>query len=182
MKKLITILAIAAIAVTSTFASITPATTSFDGSKASAPEMNVTLKSTLEQTPYKLSILYGVTDFTEAQTTTLTGLNLTKASETSLFNVMITEGNLNKTVTFVTTITTGPFIGTVDGDSDYHTANILSILGSDFKAHEPSFSSSIPAGPQVSQSVASFSFAWTADEALPAGSYVSTNKINISVI
>ena len=178
MKKLITILAIAAITLTSTFA----VTTSFDGSAEKAPEMNVTLKSTLDPTPYVLSIIYGMTDFTEAQTTTLTGLDLTKASSTNLFNIMITEGNLNSSITFQTVITTGPFIGEVDGNANYEAANIVSILGSNFKEHATSFSSTIPAGPQVSQSIASFAFAWTENASLPAGDYVSTNKINVSVI
>jgi hypothetical protein len=179
MKKLIATLAIAVLALTSTFA--VDSTLSFSGSSQAAPEMNVTLKSSLAQTPYDLTIIYGDSDFTEAGSTELTGLDLTVKDNTSLFNIMISEGNLNNTITFTTEITLGNFIGEVDGDDTYNTENVLSILGPDYQPHATSFSSVLKAGPQVSQSIAAFAFAWTAFEDLPAGDYVSTNKINVKV-
>jgi hypothetical protein len=175
MKKLMTILTIAAIAVTSIFASVT----SFDGSTAKAPEMNVTLKSSVLPTNYSLSLLYGTNDFTNAGEQTIDGLDLTKKGSTEEFNVMISNGNLNKTITFVTVITEKPFVGTVDG-SDHETNNNLRVLNSDGE-NQTSYSSKIKAGPQDSQSVATFLFNWDADTELPAGEYVSTNTINISV-
>jgi hypothetical protein len=175
MKKLITILAIAAITLTSTFA----VTTSFDGSAEKAPEMNVTLKSSLEQTNYDLSLLYGKIDFTNEAQQTIDGLDLTEKGSTDEFNVMITNGNLNKTITFVTEITEKPFVGLVDGE-DYTTENNLRVLNAEGD-NQTSYSSKIKAGPQESQSVATFLFNWDADKALPAGDYATTNTISISV-
>ena len=175
MKKLITILAIAAIALTSTFASVT----SFDGSAEKAPEMNVTLKSSLAQTNYDLSLIYGDYDFTTAGEHTIDGLDLTAKGKTAEFNVMISNGNLNNTITFVTAITEKPFVGTVDG-VDYTTNNNLSVVNAKGE-NQTSYSSKIKAGPQASQSVAAFYFNWDADTSLPAGDYETTNTISISV-
>jgi hypothetical protein len=141
--------------------------------------MNVTLKSSLAQTNYDLSLLYGTNDFTNAGEQTIDGLDLTKKGSTEEFNVMISNGNLNKTITFVTVITEKPFVGTVDG-SDHETNNNLRVINSDGK-NQTSYSSKIKAGPQDSQSVATFLFNWDADTELPAGDYVTTNTINISV-
>jgi hypothetical protein len=175
MKKLITILTIAALALTSTFA----VTTSFDGSSDKAPEMNVTLKSSLEQTNYDLSLLYGKIDFTNDAQLTIGGLDLTEKGITDEFNVMISNGNLNKTITFVTEITEKPFVGLVDGE-EYTTKNNLKVVDVDGN-NKTSYSSKIVAGPQESQSVATFFFNWDADKALPAGDYATTNTISISV-
>ena len=175
MKKLLTILAIAAIAMTSTFAAVT----SFDGSAEKAPEMNVTLKSSLAQTNYDLSLLYGDNDFTTDGEYTIDGLDLTAKGKTAEFNVMISKGNLNKTITFVTEITEKPFVGKVDGE-DHETNNNLSVINTKGE-NQTSYSSKIKAGPQESQSVATFLFNWDADTKLPAGDYVTTNTISISV-
>jgi hypothetical protein len=180
MKKLILLLALAAIAVTSTFATTT---TSFDGSRANAPEMNVTLKSTLLPTNYNLSLVYGsgadASDFTDSGEKTITGLDLTNIGYTKDFNVIISKGNLNKSITFVTVITENPFIGQVDG-KEYITNNDLKVVSynSDFQT---TYTSLVKAGPHEKQNIARFYFDWIGDKSLPAGDYVSTNTINISV-
>ena len=92
---------------------------------------------------------------------------------------MISDGNLNKTITFVTEITELPFTGMVDGET-HKTNNNLQVMNSKGE-NQTSYSSKIAAGPQASQSVAEFYFNWDADKALPAGDYATTNTISISV-
>ncbi len=183
MKKLITILAIAAITLTSTFAVVAAPTTSFDGSSAKAPEMNVTLKSSLIPSGYDLSLIYGTgsdaIDFTTIGEKTISGLDLTKEGFTKEFNVIISEGNLNKSIIFVTEITEKPFVGLVDGKV-HTTSNNLKVRNND-NENQTSFSTGIASGPQAKQSVAEFNFHWDADTALPAGEYSTTNTISISV-
>lgn len=175
MKKLIATLAIAAIALTSTFA-----VTSFDGSSQKAPEMNVTLKSSLVPTAYDLSLTYGKDSLTSTSDYVIDGLDLTNDGKTDAFNVMISAGNLNKTITFVTEISELPFVGLVDG-VEYTTNNNLSVRDYESGENKTSFSAEIAAGPQESQSIAQFDFHWDADTSLPAGNYATTNKISISV-
>jgi hypothetical protein len=179
MKKIITILAIAALALTSTFAVVTPEKISFDGNKDATPEMNVTLKSSLEQTNYELSLLYSSVGYELHENTYIYGYDLTKKGNTRNFRVMISNGNLNNTITFVTEITVRPFVGKVDG-KNHETNNNLRVSNSDGE-NQTTFSTEIAAGPQVKQSVAKFYFNWDADTELPAGKYSSTNTINISV-
>lgn len=179
MKKLIATLAIAAIALTSTFA--VDSTLSFDGSSQSAPEMNVTLKSSLTATPYDLSLTYGsekgTISFTDGKV--IDGLDLTVNGNTEEFNVLISSGNLNKTITFVTEISALPFTGLVDG-KEYTTENNLSIVNSKGDS-QSAYKAEIAAGPNASQSIAQFNFKWDGQKDLPAGDYETTNKISISV-
>jgi hypothetical protein len=175
MKKLIATLAIAAIALTSTFA-----VTAFDGSSQKAPEMNVTLKSSLVPTAYDLSLTYGKDSLTSTSDYVIDGLDLTKEGKTDAFNVKISAGNLNKTITFVTEISELPFVGLVDGE-EYTTNNNLSVRDYESGTKQTGFKTEIKAGPQEAQSIAVFNFQWDADTSLPAGDYATTNKISISV-
>lgn len=183
MKKLITLLAISTIALTSTFAVIKN-TTSFDGTSQNAPEMDVTLYSTLAEKNYNLSLIYGTgtnaNDFTDSGEQVIADLDLTKIGWTEEFNVIISEGNLNKSIIFVTEITVKPFIGQVN-NTIYTTNNNLQVRNIDNNTQQTTFSTNVNAGPQDKQSVAKFRFHWDADTELPAGDYKSTNTINISV-
>ena len=89
MKKLLTVLAIAAIAITSTFA-----TTG-----------KVTLNSTLNPTAYVLSLYYGSENFTSSGLKTVDNLDLTSDGVTDAISVKFAGGNLNETVTYTTTVT-----------------------------------------------------------------------------
>lgn len=175
MKKIITILAILLIAVSASFASVK----SFDGNTEAAPTMSVTLKSSLKPTSYGLSLFYNDINFTDLGKKTLENLDLTRMGITREFKVMISKGNLNKTITFVTEITEMPFTGLVDGEI-YKTHNNLRVLNSDGEK-QTTFTSKIIAGPQNKQTIAEFLFNWDADTQLPAGDYETTNTINISV-
>lgn len=185
MKKLISIIAIAAIAITSTFATVTPTITSFSSKGGTAPEMYVTLASSLLPTSYSLSLLYGIdADVINLSTTninTIDGFDLTKEGYTNYFYVMISKGNLNKNITFITKISENPFVGIVDG-VEYTTKNdfkvVSAVNGVTFNQY---FKKTINAGPQAPQSIATFYFDWIADKTLPAGEYTTTNTINISV-
>lgn len=181
MKKLITILVIAIIAVSSTFATV--ATTSFNGNKEGAPKMSVTLQGSLKQIPYKVTLVYGSSKessiYLPGSENTISGLDLTTYGRTELFNVMISDGNLNKKIKFVTTITEGQFVGKVD-NVNYTTTNDLRSNAINGK-HKNVFKAIVKAGPNESYSVAKFFFDWIEDFELPAGNYVSTNIISISV-
>ena len=176
MKNLIAVLVLSTITLASSFAAVT----SFNGSSQTAPSLNVTLKSTLDPINYTLSLNYGLEDFTSEGSKTITGLDLTNEGSTDIFNVIISNGNLNKSITFNTEITELPFVGTVDGKT-YTTKNNLTVKNSETDAKQNVFTTEVPAGPQETQSVAKFKFHWDADKSLPAGDYVSTNKISISV-
>ena len=167
MKKILTILAIAAIAITSTFA-------------ADATSASVTLNSTISETPYVLSLLYGTENFTTSSQKTVDNIDLTTAGTSKNITVKLDSGNLNNDITYVTTVTELPFTGTVNGET-YTTANTLTVNAVSDDSHKTSYSTLVEAGPNASQSVAEFYFSWTADTALPAGSFSTTNTISISV-
>lgn len=179
MKKIITIIAIAIIALTSTFAVVTTNKISFNGNIVNALQINIILKSSLEPTNYDLSLLYNEDSFKLEDSTSIYGYDLTKKGRTNDFHVMISNGNLNKTITFVTVITEKPFVGLIDG-IDYITNSNLRVLNNNDE-NQTIFSTKIIAGPQAQQSVATFYFNWDADEELPAGDYATTNTIIISV-
>lgn len=167
MKKLITILAIAAIAVTSTFAEV-------------ANTSSVTLNSTLSEKPYNISLYYGETqNFTTSALKLVENLDITKAGNTDFINVEINAGNLNKTITYTTEITENAFIGLVDGVT-YTVDNNL-IVRDATGANKTSYKTTVPAGPNDEQKVATFDFHWDAAENLPAGHYSTTNTISVSV-
>ncbi len=167
MKKILTILAIATIAITSTFAAV-------------AGAGSVTLNSTLSETPYVLSLLYGSENFTSSALKTVDNIDLTAAGTSEHITVKLDAGNLNNDVTYTTTVTELPFTGTVNGET-YTTANTLTVNAASDDSHKTSYTALVEAGPNASQSVAEFYFSWTADTALPAGSFSTTNTISISV-
>jgi hypothetical protein len=181
MKKIITILAIVTLAVASAFSATT--NISFNGIKDKAPEMNVTLKSKLKQTSYDLFIIYGsdssANDFTDAEQLIIGDLNLGEEGTTDVFNIKIFKGNLNTSITFVTEITVNPFIAQVDGN-EYATNNNLSVININDE-NQTTFSSPVKAGPNAKQTITTFKFHWDADKEIPAGDYISTNSISISV-
>jgi hypothetical protein len=165
MKKILTILAIAAIAITSTFA-----TTG-----------NITLNSTLTEKSYDLSLFYGTENFTSTGLKSVDNLDLTSEGSTSAISVKLSNGNLNDSVTYVTEITENPFTGTVDG-VNYITNNNLTVRNFADSENKTSFTAVVDAGPNDEQDIAVFDFHWDADTSLPAGSYSTTNTISISVI
>ena len=165
MKKLLTVLAIAAIAITSTFA-----TTG-----------KVTLNSTLKPTAYVLSMYYGSENFTSSGLKTVDNLDLTEAGKTDAISVKLAGGNLNETVTYTTTVTENQFTGEVDG-ATYTTDNNLTVINNTDGNQQTEYTAVVDAGPNDAQDIAVFKFNWEADTSLPAGSYSTTNTISISVV
>lgn len=145
-----------------------------------APDMNITLKSTLDPTPYDLSMYYGETDFTGSENYVIDGLDLTTAGSTdNFFYVKISNGNLNSDITFETTVTANPFEGVVNGDLK-ETNNDLSVKGSDGNVNY-TFSKTVSAGPNNMQNIAVFKYYWTGDDNLAAGDYKTENTISVTV-
>ncbi len=174
MKKLLAIVAIAAITITSTFATSAETTTTATTTGA------VTLNSTKAQDPYSLSLYYGEENFTSSALKTVDNIDLTAAGTSKNITVKLSDGNLNNDVTYTTTVTELPFTGIVNGET-YTTKNILKVNAVSDGSNKTSYTSVVKAGPNASQSVAEFYFSWTADTALPAGSFSTTNTISISV-
>jgi hypothetical protein len=166
MKKLLTVLAIAAIAITSTFAATTG---------------SVTLNSILNPTSYSLSMYYGSENFTSSGLKTVDNLDLTAAGTTDEISVKLTGGNLNETVTYTTTVTENQFTGEVDGET-YTTNNNLTVINTTDGEQQTTYTAVVGAGPNDAQDIAVFMFDWDADTSLPAGSYSTTNTISITVV
>jgi hypothetical protein len=157
----------------------------FDGSSHSAPDLDITLKGKLDPISYDLSIVYGTgteaEDFTSTEEKTISGLDLTTEGSTEEFNVYISNGNLNNSITFKTVITEEPFKGSVDNET-ITTDNKLTVRAvKNSYTHQTQFSKLVSAGPNDYQSIACFDFHWTADPDLAAGSYQTTNTVSISV-
>lgn len=145
-----------------------------------APDMNITLKSTLDPTPYNLSMYYGESDFTGSKSYVIDGLDLTTAGSTDkFFFVKISNGNLNSSITFETTVTANPFEGEVDGIT-VETGNDLSVKDSDGNVNY-TFSKTVAAGPNNKQNIAVFKYYWTGDDNLAAGDYKTENTISVTV-
>jgi len=166
MKKLLTVLAIAAITITSTFAATTG---------------SVTLNSTLNPTAYSLSMYYGAQNFTSTGLKTVDNLDLTSAGTTDAISVKLSGGNLNETVIYTTTVTENQFTGEVDG-ATYTTDNNLTVINTTDGTNQTEYTATVGAGPNDAQDIAVFKFNWDADTSLPAGSYSTTNTISISVV
>jgi hypothetical protein len=197
MKKFIIILAITAFAVTSTFAgnnghgwgwgwgNADNPNGSDTGTSSDNTPINVVLKSTLEQNPYELSLIYGTGDneenFTYSGTKTISGLDITQEGSTDEFNVILLDGNLNSKLTFETVISELPFKGIVN-NAEYTVNNNLKVRNVDNQSEQSTFTTEILAGPHLEQSVARFDFHWDGAVNLPAGDYSTTNTISISVI
>lgn len=166
MKKTLTILAMSLIILTSTFAATKTGT--------------ITLNSTLEETNYKISLYYGDNEnFTSSSLKTVDNLNITKDGHTDFINVVISSGNLNKSITYVTKISDKAFEGVVDGKT-ITVDNKLKVRDTTGNVKK-TYTTTVKAGPNESQKIATFDFAWDAAENLPAGDYSTTNTITVSV-
>lgn len=186
-KKLLTVLSIAAFAITSIFA-----TTGSSGDTFSSE-----LKSTVDPISYTLQLKYTEAGnrkdaLVSSEGTTNIAMDITNGDETGYFAIVASTGNLNQTVNFATELQFEAFSGTYDNGSTYTSTSIPTIKPNsiaikansvgDFQTlNGNTISYAIPAGPQdIVQSVATFKLNIPADTAAPAGDYSSTVTINIT--
>lgn len=182
MKKLLSVLAIATIALSSTFAASTTDTN------------NVIVNGYVTEVPYSFNLKYSNENADLTNSALLSekyNLALTKVQSTSLFSLQRSNGNLNKDLSVAVDITAKAFEGTVNGEEvvtgivpaiDLQNAtsytNIVSTPGT--AQNVKSFSVKVPYGYNSVSNVeiASFKLNITGDATTDAGTYTSDVTIN----
>jgi len=175
MKKLLTILALATLTITSTFAVVAnPSTTD---------SRDVKINGYVSKTSYSFSLAYNDTDLSAGSTIADT-FDLSKVSNTDNFIVKRTSGNLNDDLALSISIEAGPFIGEFNGTETYNTelepqVNLVNgnyTYSNDYtKGNLGGMQVIIPAGSNLtSANLAEFYLTINGNSSIPAGSFVST--------
>jgi hypothetical protein len=174
MKKLLTILALAALTITATF--------------ASTENRNIDINGNVKVTNYEFALSYDGNSLTDGSTLT-DSYDLSTVSNTQNFIVQRTVGNLNDDLNLDVAIEAGAFIGEFNGDAEYNTGLIpqvnlvskgysysASSVSDDFIAAK--LSVVIPAGANLSVAdLAAFNLAIKGNSSIPAGDFVSTISV-----
>ena len=182
MKKLLSILAIATIALSSTF--------------ATTDTNNVVINGYVTEVPYSFNLKYSNENADSSNSFLLAeeyNLALTSVQSTSSFSLQRSSGNLNEDLSVAVDITAKAFEGSVNGedvvtgiipaivlenDEAYGYADITSTPGT--ASNVKSFNLTVPYGynPEVNEEIASFKLNITGDATTDAGTYTSDVVIN----
>jgi hypothetical protein len=184
MKKILTIIAIASIALTSTFAVSTTDTN------------NIVINGQVTESPYSFALIYNAANAdtaNEALQSKVFDLSVTDTQSTDIFYLQRSNGNLNNDLLVAVDITARPFEGEVNG-SNVKTAIIPSIAlnnesgngYTDIKnrnndnRNKKVFNVTIPYGyhNDADVEIASFILNINGDAATDAGTYTSDVVIN----
>ena len=175
MKKLLTVLAISAIAITSTFAVVAnPTTTS---------NRNIIINGAVAENEFTFNLVNDDSTVTDSDYLYNDGdaIDLTTTTETSEFYVQRSSGNENTNSYLNVHITPSQFVGTVNG-SDHETSIIPSVNWTEYenaKTQSNQASILIPYGYKAeAEAVAAFTLKIAGNVELPAASdYSSTIKV-----
>ena len=158
MKKLLTVLTITAIAMTSIF----------------AKSAQVQLVNTIDETPLTYVLAYGDTEIKDGtEDFKIVVAPLTQDGHTELFTVR-SNSNLNRDLGVKVVVSPSSFMTTLNGDDDYD-SEIVPAVNTKVKVD------SISAGQNLNLLVNSFNLSWKGDDTLPAGDYVSNVKIEYTI-
>jgi hypothetical protein len=178
MKKLITILLLAALAITATF--------------AATEDKTVILNGNVDQIDYNFALTNNQTSVTDTAYTYATEILLSgEISTTSAFIVSRSKGNLNGPLTFKVDVSADSFIGEYNGDPNYDTQVIPTITWNTTNyvdnviANSGTIASSstiiLSSGPALTgANIAAFYLTVEGNENVPSGSYTSTITVNYS--
>ena len=159
MKKLLTILTLAAIAVTS----------------MSAKSAQVQLNTSIEETPVSYELAYGsdvVADGIEEYSILVSPL--TEDGKTDFFTIKASS-NMNKDLGVKVSVTPTSFQTTLNDGKDAFDSKITP------RVNTTTNLSSISAGLHKNILVNQFNMTWSGNEELPAGNYVSNVKIEYTI-
>ncbi len=189
MKKLLVILAISALAITSTFAVVA---TSNNGNgntstTVTSSSRDIKINGSVATQEYSFNLDYesldGVRGSLSSGDTIADSFDLSKKSETGMFYVTKTDGNRNKHLFITVDITPESFKGEVNGEN-YDTEVTPVVYIRDNKSNNGKYDQTnslkvnVPAGVNKSSDVAQFYFIITGNENVPAGEFVS--NVNVS--
>jgi len=167
MKKLLTILSISAIAMTSMFAMYSP---SHSGKSA-----EVQLKTSIKETPVSYQLAYnnevlndGVKDYS------IFVAPLTENGSTKDFTINATS-NMNKDLAVTVKVSPDTFKTTLNNGKNDFDSNIKP------QVNTISSLDTLVAGKHISLLVNKFNLSWSGNSELPAGNYVSNVKIEYSI-
>ena len=166
MKKLLTVLAITAIAMTQMFAMV----------QASGKSAQVQLVNTINETPLTYELAYDGSKINDATSEYKIAVSsLTADGKTKDFTVT-SNSNLNSYKTVSVVVTPETFVTTING-SEKHDSNILPVVNTDKETNV----AIISAGKHLNYLVNTFFLSWSGDENITAGNYVSNVRINYTI-
>lgn len=148
---------------------------------------------TIEEEPYTVSIQYNDTDLSKSSGSNLRvygeEYKLTKAATTQPFYVNLSSGISDKNYEFIIEIKSREFLGedyrgnkiytdiypTIEAFNNYHYSFKKDIISKSviMKYYQPE-------GESNAKHIGAFTFSWEENTGLPAGTYTSTNIINIT--
>ena len=178
MKKLITILALSALTLATTFASIS----------VTEDNRDIKINGAVKTAPYEFALSYNGSAISDGSTLE-DSYDLSTTSKTKDFIVQRTAGNLNDDLDVDVSITAGAFIGEFNGEDKYNTGLIpeVKIVSKDYsyeKSKEDksknsgSISLVIPAGSNLdTANLAAFYLNIKGDSSIPAGNFISTVSV-----
>jgi hypothetical protein len=174
MKKLLTILTLAALTITATF--------------ASSENRDININGAVKATNYTFALSYDGNSLTDGSTLT-DSYDLSTVSKTQDFIVQRTKGNLNDDLGVTVAIEAGAFIGEFNGDTEYNTGLIpqVNLVSKGYSYTDSAVSDDlisgklsvvIPAGANLSAAdLAAFYLDINGDSSIPAGDFVSTISV-----
>ncbi|MBK5201694.1 MAG: hypothetical protein JJE21_09245 [Spirochaetaceae bacterium] len=181
MKKLLAIITIVALTVTSVFA-------------GTNDSRDIKINGSVDSLQYTFTLDYVSSDTTKstqslgANNTLQDSFDLSKTSTTGKFIVKRTMGNLNSALNVTVGITTGAFIGAYNGEPEHSTGITPEVnFVSDYENTTPTVAEDKHSGNTVvligagahllPANLAAFTFDIKGNENVPAGSFVSTVKV-----
>ncbi len=166
MKKLLTILTLSAIAMTSMFAMV---------AAPSGKSAQVQLVTNIEETPVSYELAYNNDVLADGiEEYSILVAPLTENGETKDFTIHATS-NMNSDMAVKVEVSPDTFRTTLNGGADAFDSGIRP------KVNTSSSIDTLLAGKHVSLLVNKFNLSWKGDADLPAGDYVSNVKIEYSI-
>lgn len=147
--------------------------------------VDINLTVTKAPIPYSITLLYikdsnNFTDFTNSENLNIDGLDLINGGETKPIRVVLSSGNLGYEQTFTTTFTANPFVMT-SGNKRYEAGNDIKVISKKNNLEKYSYTTILPIGKNEEQILAEIIYKWGANSNLPAGTFISTNRLSITV-
>ena len=172
MKKLLTIITLAALTITATF--------------AATDNRDIKINGLVGSSPYEFSLSYNGTSLND-ESALSDSFDLSTVSTTKDFIVQRTAGNLNDSLSLSVKIDAGSFIGEFNGEENFDTELYpqVNIVESGFEydnaateGQSGKFGVTIPAGANLSTAkLAAFNLTINGDSTIPAGDFVSTVSV-----
>ncbi len=172
MKKLLTIITLAALTITATF--------------ATTDNRDIKINGAVKASNYEFALSYDGTSLND-ESVLSDSFDLSTVSTTKDFIVQRTSGNLNDDLGVAVTIKAGSFIGEFNGEADYDTelypqVNIVKTgyeyNDADAKNNYGKLELTIDAGSNLKAAdLAAFNLTINGDSSIPAGEFVSTVSI-----